>query len=58
VWTDDGSAKRIAFNDSGMNLPRFTTVGGAYQYMMVLLLVLALAFTVLFGAMYYGVLSF
>lgn len=41
-----------------MNLPRFTTVGGAYLYLMALLMVLALAFTVLFGAMYFEYLSF
>lgn len=41
-----------------MNLPRLTTVDGAYQYMMGSLLLLALLFGVLFGAMYLGVLTF
>ena len=41
-----------------MNLPRFTTVGGAYLYLMALLMVLALAFTIIFGAMYFEYLSF
>jgi hypothetical protein len=41
-----------------MNLPRLTTVGGAYQYLMGLLLVLVVLFGILFGAMYLGLVSF
>lgn len=41
-----------------MNLPQLTTVGGAYQYLMGLLLVLAIAFGVLFSAIYLGLVSF
>ena len=41
-----------------MNLPRLTTVDGAYQYTMGLLLLLAVLFGVLFGAEYLGIISF
>lgn len=41
-----------------MNLPRLTTVGGAYQYLMGLLLVLAIVFGAIFSAIYLGFLSF
>jgi hypothetical protein len=41
-----------------MNLPRLTTVGGMYQYLMGLLLVLVVLFGILFGAMYLGLVSF
>ena len=41
-----------------MNLPRLTTVGGAYQYLMGLLVILALVFAILFGAMLLGYISF
>lgn len=41
-----------------MNLPQLTTVDGAYQYLMGLLLVLAVLFGVLFGAIHMGILSF
>lgn len=41
-----------------MNFPRLTTVGGAYLYLMGLLLALAVIFGVLFIAIYFGFLSF
>jgi len=41
-----------------MNLPRLTTVGGAYQYLMGMLVLLAVIFAVLFGAMLLGYVSF
>lgn len=40
-----------------MKLPRLTTVDGAYQYMMGLLLVLALLFGLFFGAAFFGLFS-
>lgn len=39
-----------------MKLPRLTTVDGAYQYLMGLLLVLALLFGLFFGAAFVGLL--
>lgn len=41
-----------------MNLPRLTTVGGAYQYLMGMLVLLAIIFAVLFGSMLLGYISF
>ncbi len=37
-----------------MNLPRLTTVEGAYQYLMGLLLLLVLFFGLYYGAVYTG----
>lgn len=41
-----------------MSMPQLTTVGGAYQYMMGLLLLLAIIFGILFSAIYLGYVSF
>jgi hypothetical protein len=54
----DGSPKTLRSNESAMNLPRLTTVGGAYQYLMALLLLLVILSIVLFGAIYFGMFSF
>jgi hypothetical protein len=56
--TEDGSTKRFGRNDSRMNVPQLTTVDGAYQYMMAILLVLVVLFALVFGGMYLGYLTF
>ena len=56
--TKDGSTKGFDRNDSRMNVPRLTTVDGAYQYMIGLLLILVALFALLFGGMYLGYLTF
>ena len=56
--TEDGSTKGFDRNDSRMNVPQLTTVDGAYQYMIGLLLILVVVFGLLFGGMYLGYLPF
>jgi hypothetical protein len=41
-----------------MDVPQLTTVDGAYQYLMAILLVLVVLFALLFGGMYLGILQF
>jgi hypothetical protein len=56
--TEDGSTKRFGRDDSRMNVPQLTTVDGAYQYLMAILLVLVVLFALIFGGMYLGFLTF
>ena len=56
--TKDGSTKGFDRNDSRMNVPRLTTVDGAYQYMIGLLLILVVVFGLVFGGMHLGYLTF
>jgi hypothetical protein len=56
--TEDGSTKGFGRNDSSMNVPQLTTVDGAYQYLMGLLLLLVVVFGIVFGGMYLGYLTF
>lgn len=56
--TEDGSTKGFDRNDSGMNVPQLTTVDGAYQYLMGILLLLVVVFGLFFGGMYFGYLPF
>lgn len=55
---NDGSSKRFGFKGLAMNLPQLTTVGGAYQYLMGLLLLAVVVFGAVFGAMLLGYVSF
>jgi hypothetical protein len=55
---NDGSTKGFDRNDSSMNVPQLTTVDGAYQYLIGILLILVVLFGLLFGGMYLGYLTF
>ena len=56
--TEDGSTKGFDRNDSRMNVPQLTSVDGAYQYLIGLLLILVVVFGLVFGGMYLGYLPF
>ena len=55
---EDGSTKRFGRNGSSMNVPQLTSVDGAYQYLIGLLLILVVVFGLVFGGMYLGYLPF